>query len=119
MSLKIFLKYFDSKFIALEKHLKSLNYTPLKIKNPKLRFPELFRLNDTDSYWTIDLREWKIIWKENHTYNDVEKFIENNLSYKNGNEILLVHDNEETHKYFEDIVNMLIAKKFNFLEIPW
>lgn len=118
LSLKIFLKYFDTKFKLLENHLKELNYTPLKIKNPKIRYPEILRLYDTDSYWTIDIREWRMIKTKNYLSNNVVNFIDKNLSYKKGNEILLIHDHVQTHKYFDLFIDKFIAKKFRFLDIP-
>lgn len=118
LSLKILFKKFDSKFKSLEKFLTNLDYMPLKIKNVKLRYPELLRLNDTDTYWTIDIREWKMIKNDNHKISDVLNFIDNNLSSSNSNEILLVHDHEQTHRYFEQIIEKIMSKNFNFLDVP-
>lgn len=118
MSFKIFLKKFDKKFKELEKHLKKLNYVPLKIRSPKIRYPEILRLYDTDTYWTIDIREWKMIRNEKHSYKDVENYIDKKLSYKRGNEILLIHDHEETHQYFKFFIDKFISKGYSFLDIP-
>ena len=118
LSHRIWLKWFDPKFQALERKLKELNYVPLKIPNPKLRYPELLRLSDTDSYWTLDIREWKLLFKNSWKIEDVHDFINKKLSGSFGNEILLMHDHEETHAHFEGLVDRIVSKKYDFLTIP-
>jgi peptidoglycan/xylan/chitin deacetylase (PgdA/CDA1 family) len=114
-SKKIFLRRFDKKFMALDKHLKELGYEPLKIKNYKKRMPRGF-MNDTDTYWTGNIGEFLMITK-NRKFYEIENRIDAFFSYKNGNEILLVHDNDETHQYFDKIMDQLIDKGFTFLDI--
>jgi len=113
---KIFLKKFDKKLLAVEDHLKKLGYESLKIENYKKRYPEHFMMNDTDTYWTKDIGEWRM-YEFNLKFSSIEKRIDRSLSYKNGNEIILVHDIEYTQNYFEKIINKLISKGFKFLEI--
>jgi len=73
-------------------------------------------MNDTDTYWTKDIGEWRM-YEFNLKFSSIEKRIDRSLSYKNGNEIILVHDIEYTQNYFEKIINKLISKGFKFLEI--
>ncbi len=118
LSPKILLKRFDKKFVALDAHLKQLGYKKLEFKKPKLRYPEMLRLSDHDVYWTIDVREWRLRKKNTvRTIEYVEDFIEKNLSYSRGNEIILVHDHVETHKYFEHILDLIISKGFAFFPL--
>ncbi|SRR6056297_831670 len=112
----IFLREFDKKFNAVENHLKQLGYEPLKIENFRKRYPEGFIMNDTDTFWTRDIKEWQIR-KYNLKFDSIEKRMDKSFSSRNGNEIILVHDHEETQDYFERIVNKLILKGFEFLEI--
>ncbi len=114
-SKKIFFRKFEKKFVALDNHLKTLGYEPLKIRNYKKRMPRGF-MNDTDTYWTGNIGEFLMITKNKKFYEIVNR-IDSFFSYKQGNEILLVHDNNETHEYFERIINQLISKNFTFLEI--
>ncbi len=112
----IFFRKLNKKFNTVENYLQKLNYQPLQIKNFKKRYPERFTMNDADTGWTKDVGEWKIV-KYNSKFSLIQHIINKNFSYKNGNEILLIHDMEQTHAYFEKIINMLISKKFKFLNI--
>jgi hypothetical protein len=73
-------------------------------------------MNDTDTFWTRDIKEWQIR-KYNLKFDSIEKRMDKSFSSLKGNEIILVHDHEETQDYFEKIVNNLIMRGFEFLEI--
>lgn len=42
-----------------ESTLKELNYQALKINEYTKRYPEKHRLNDTDTFWTLDVADWR------------------------------------------------------------
>ena len=111
-----FLK-FNPKFRAVQSHLKSLGYKGIKVENINKRFPERFSLNDSDVYWTYDIKEWPIKrkpTKDIQNIDDVMKRMDTYLTNPKKSEIILLHDHEETHEYFEAIMDKLIAKGFSF-----
>lgn len=111
-----FLK-FNPKFRAIQSHLKSLGYKGIKVENINKRFPERFSLNDSDVYWTYDIKEWPIKrkpTKDIQNIDDVMKRMDTYLTNPKKSEIILLHDHEETHEYFEAIMDKLITKGFSF-----
>jgi peptidoglycan-N-acetylglucosamine deacetylase len=69
-----------------------------------------------DCYWTCDIKEWCLKGNYNEdikTFNDVLKRI-NKTRNSNSNEIILMHDHEQTTKYFFKIIDELIKKDFKF-----
>lgn len=108
---------FNSKFKAIQSHLHSLGYKGIQVQNVNKRFPELFSLNDNDLYWTFDIKEWPINrkpTKDIQNIDDVMKRMDTYLTNPKKSEIILLHDHEETHEYFEDIIEKLISKGYSF-----
>ncbi len=108
---------FKPKFRAIQSHLDSLGYEGFKVENVNKRFPELFSLSDIDIYWTFDIKEWPIDrkpTKDIQNIGDVMQRIDTHLTNPKKSEIILLHDHEETHKYFAAIMDKLISKGFSF-----
>lgn len=113
-SKKIFFRHFSKKFRMVESTLKELNYQTLRINDYTKRYPEKYRLNDTDTFWTLDVAEWRIIG-DNITLQDTLDRIDRELIEENGNEILMMHDNKSYHDIFEIVLNHIAEKKIEFL----
>jgi len=108
---------FSKKFKEIQKFLYELGYKKFKFENLQKRFPQYFFFNDIDIYWTFDTKEWvleSIHQKKNQNIDDILKRIDKNISTKKKNEIILVHDHEQTHKYFKKVIDKLISKDFEF-----
>lgn len=79
---------------------------------------------DFDTYWTYDFEEWRLkgdYQGEIKTFDDILKKMEDpqpkeggSLLNKNSAEILLMHDHEETTKFFFKIIDKLIKMKIKF-----
>ncbi len=113
-SKKIFLRHFSKKFRIVESTLKELNYQALKINDYTKRYPEKHRLNDTDTFWTFDVAEWRIKGS-NISLQDTLNRIDRELVVENGNEILMMHDNASYHDIFEIVLNHIAEKEIQFL----
>jgi peptidoglycan-N-acetylglucosamine deacetylase len=115
-SVKNVMRTFYKKFNRMDNYLTNLGYVSLKNVNIKKRTPHFLMMNDVDLYWSFDIGEWRI-WKENRKLKDIIDRINKHLSYKEGNEIILMHDQNETQEYFEEIIEKLISKGFQFKEV--
>jgi len=102
---------------ALQKTLKELGYEQPPFKGIQYPYYKTFDLDtDIDTYWTYDLEEYRLsieeIIKRMNTTNDRQG---GRLDTNTSRDILLIHDHEETHKVFIEILNILIQKKIIFL----
>lgn len=114
---RIIFQRFDKKIQQIEKHLQELGYRPLTIEKATRRIPEHWMSNGTDTYWTLDIREWHH-WKFRVPFSWILKRTHRKLSGRKGNEIILMHDHDQTHSTFEEIVRIIQNKGFEFLPFP-
>jgi len=107
----------------IQNFLRSLGYTKPKFKGITYKYYyDNGYDKDVDWYWTYDCLEYALFSSKNHFgINSIEKVFSRmdedvpegcrGLNYPNSEDIILLHDHEETTKYFEPILNRLLQKK--------
>lgn len=110
----------------IQKFLKSFGYTQPKFRKITYKYyKEAGLLDDVDWHWTYDVMEWFVFTKRYLFWIDrskkvFEKMEENDpekgrgLNYPDSEEIILLHDHEETTKMFRLIIDRLLSKGITF-----
>jgi len=118
---------------AIQNFLKKLGYKQPRFKGINYKWYKKAKVaDDRDVYWTYDVMEWSIRkWMLKgecqfgiKTIEDVWKRMDEDvpegcrgINFQGSNEIIIIHDNKETTKYFEEIIERLLSKGIKF-EIP-
>jgi peptidoglycan-N-acetylglucosamine deacetylase len=109
----------------IQEILKSFGYRPISFKGIKYSwFNDTNLKTDIDIYWTFDIQEWCLkgnyplpIKSIKDVYNRLEQKdndSEGSLLYNDSSEIVLIHDQVETTKYFFDIIDKLVLMNLEF-----
>lgn len=111
---------------AIQKHLRNLGYTQPQFPNITYRYyREQGLLEDVDWYWTFDTLDWSVfsdtpihgITSLPAVYGRINKDLPEQgfgLHYPDSEEIVLIHDHEESTAIFAPIVQRLVEKGLQF-----
>lgn len=112
----------NKKSRAIQKYLRDSGFRQPKFENINYFYYKLLGLDkDTDTFWTFDIAEWKLKGNYDKNVRTIEDIINRinksrRLKNKNSNNIILIHDQEQTTKYFEQIINKLLDKGIKFIK---
>ena len=111
---------------AIQKHLRDLGYTQPEFPNITYRYyHEQGLLEDVDWYWTFDTLDWSVFSKTpihgvtsvEAVYGRINKDLPEQgfgLNSADSEEIVLIHDHEESTEIFALIVQRLVEKGLQF-----
>lgn len=107
----------------LQSYLKKIGYARLQIKNLKInpRYEKYFK--SIDLMWTFDVEDYKTIRAGNKcpetSENGIIKRIDGYFSSPQAlhDQIILMHDHKETTKIFIKIIDCLLKKNINLINI--
>jgi len=110
----------------IQQFLKGLGYTQPRFENINYSWFKPLK-KDTDIYWTFDIKEWCLKGDYDpkiRLFEDVLNLMRQKRHQNGGsllanksNEIILIHDHEETTKYFFRIIDRLLDMRIKF-ELP-
>lgn len=116
--------------VAIQAYLRELGYTQPRFAGIAYQYYHYSGLlDDVDWYWTYDCMEWSISQAmPTHGIDSIEKVYARmdedvpeggrGLNRSHSEEIILLHDQEETTAYFQPIIDRLLAKGIQFRRIP-
>ena len=104
------------KKIKIQEFLGELGYKQPLFDNINYDYYKRHRLNtDKDVFWTYDFEEYRLPLEEIlKRMEDKNPRQGGSLVNPNSNEILLIHDHDNTKEQFFQIIDKLIEKKFKF-----
>jgi peptidoglycan/xylan/chitin deacetylase (PgdA/CDA1 family) len=110
----------------IQQFLKGLGYTQPRFENINYSWFKPLK-KDTDIYWTFDIKEWCLKGSYDpkiKSFKDVLNLMQQKRHQNGGSllinrskEIILIHDHEETTKYFFRIIDKLSDMRIKF-ELP-
>lgn len=113
--LSVVFKKLNAKYRLLQEHLASINYHKFDIDNLQANFYYKLLLDDIDMFWTFDTNDWQLGNSEcpNFGYQELDNLL-GKLKNRPKDEILLMHDRDDTPEYFFYIIDKLIGEEYSF-----
>ncbi|MCP4581951.1 MAG: polysaccharide deacetylase family protein [candidate division Zixibacteria bacterium] len=111
--LNVLFKNLKSKYRILQNALNEMKFEKLPISNLQSNFYYNRLLYDIDLFWTFDSNDWQLRKNKNFTTNDLDNHLQK-LHTRPNNEILLMHDRNDTPESFFYVIDKLIGEDFNF-----
>lgn len=104
----------------IQKYLRTLGYKQPKFERINYSWYKIGKVDkDLDVFWTINIREYQIgkkKYKEN-TIQEILNLINRSKELKsNSRDIILIHDHDDTTKYFNLLIETLLKKGIKFVE---
>ncbi len=104
----------------IQDYLKLLGYRQPIFKNINyLWYKILGRGKDLDVFWTFNIKEYQIgkeKYKENTIQNILNLINKSKKLKSNSREIILIHDHDDTTKYFNLLIETLLKKGIKFIK---